>query len=118
MSAAPPPPWSLRAERAALGLTQAALAARLGVSVETVWRWERARRRDSLLRLALRGLAAELWREHMAGAMALVRRGAALTEAVGRRNQRTFGQFVPGASAEFAAAASEPEAPVALRDSG
>jgi transcriptional regulator with XRE-family HTH domain len=73
------PPTQLRVLRLQLGLTQAALAARLGLSEPTVRRWERsgtAGRHDTAIRLALAGLRALLWREHLSHISWLVRRAA------------------------------------------
>ena len=55
-------PADLRAAREALGLTQKALAERLSVSENTVWRWEHPSGRwpvdrPGMLRLALEHLA-------------------------------------------------------------
>lgn len=53
-------PADVRSARLALGLTQAALAGRLGVSKDTVNRWEMGRqeiRFPTVLRLALERLA-------------------------------------------------------------
>lgn len=53
-------PAELIAAREALGLTQSALARRLGLSVNAVWRWEHAQRpAPPWLPLAFRGIRAE-----------------------------------------------------------
>lgn len=57
-------PTDLKARRLALGLTQRALATRLGVTEQTVWRWESARwpiEHPRMLFLALVALAGDLW---------------------------------------------------------
>lgn len=53
-------PADLRSAREALGLTQKALAERLGVSENTIWRWETGKHpveHSTMLRLALERLA-------------------------------------------------------------
>ena len=51
----------IKAFRARWGLTQVALAARLGVNHSTVWRWEHDEYPiPARIALALRGIAAEL----------------------------------------------------------
>lgn len=55
-------PAELRAARRALGLTQVALAARLGVPQATIWRWETGKHgidHPEILRLALERLRDE-----------------------------------------------------------
>lgn len=50
---------TLTARRDALGLTQAALAARLGVPLKTLQGWEQGRKGSPLLDVALRALEYE-----------------------------------------------------------
>ena len=94
--------WSLRAERAALGLTQAQLAARLQVNESTVRRAERRRESGELWRFALRGLAAELWREHIGRSLQLVRFGARVQDSNRRRNAALKGKWRSRTAAEIA----------------
>ena len=94
--------WSLRAERAGLGLTQAQLAARLQVNESTVRRAERRRESGELWRFALRGLAAELWREHIARSLQLVRFGARVQDSNRRRNAALKGKWRSRTAEEIA----------------
>ena len=80
-----PPAWRLVDARRALGLTQAALASRLGVDARTIARWERARRADAMLQHAFASVGESLRREHLRRVLALTRHGAAVADSRRRR---------------------------------
>lgn len=80
-----PAPWSLRAERLALGLTQAQLALRLEIDSATVSRMERRGERSAMLQHALASVAETLRRESLRRVLALVRHGAEVTDSRRRR---------------------------------